>query len=223
MTDRLGKGKVLTLGAAIQVAGYAVILAPPPFPVIPCAFVLVGLGVALQLAQTNTYVALMPNSAQALGYLHGGYGLGGATSPLVATLFVSSGIKFSYFFSVSLAVAALNVLILLLSFRLERDAEPSTAKQALSSDDSSIPLGTVQSRQTPTSTRPPSREGTVEESDIRQEVSAPIAVQEEHRGKALLRNKTVWIVNGFLLLYCGAEVSIGGWIVRRHALPQMPS
>ena len=43
-------------------------------------------------------------------------------------------------------------------------------------------------------------------------VSATV-VQPEHRGKALLHNKTVWVVNGFLLLYCGAEVSIGGWIV----------
>jgi MFS family permease len=53
LTDRFGKGKVITLGAAIQVTGYAIILAPPPFPVIPCAFILVGLGVSLQLAQTK--------------------------------------------------------------------------------------------------------------------------------------------------------------------------
>lgn len=181
-----------------------------------------GPGSRLPSRRLRAYLlAFFVECSQQVGLIAGFFsptqGIGGATSPLIATLFVSAGIRFSYFFSVSLAVAALNVLILLLAFRLEREAEPSTAKIS-AEDDPSVPLATMQSRQTPTSTRPPTREGLPDEAvPSTQATGGQIASQPvqiaEHRGKALLRDKTVWVVNGFLLLYCGAEVSIGGWIV----------
>lgn len=48
--------------------------------------------------------------------MHGAYGFGGLCSPLVATAFVQAGIKWSFFFSVSLSFAFTNVCILYLTF-----------------------------------------------------------------------------------------------------------
>lgn len=48
-------------------------IAAPPFPVLPCGWVIVAYGAATQLSQTNSYVATLPNPHQALGSLHGAY------------------------------------------------------------------------------------------------------------------------------------------------------
>ncbi|KAK9900205.1 MFS general substrate transporter [Cystobasidium minutum MCA 4210] len=200
LSDKLGRGKVITLGAAIQVIGYAIMIAAPPFPVLPCGWIVVAFGAATQLAQTNSYVASLPNPHQALGSLHGAYGLGGAASPLVATLFVSAGIKFSYFFAVSLGFAAINVTILLCTFRLKRDAiteEEHELVERVAEDASRDATSTVENGgrlNTSTSGSPGKKTG-------------------QAGMKEVLQNKTVWVISFFLMLYCGAEVAIGGWIV----------
>jgi len=48
MTDHFGMGRCLTIGAVLQLLGYCVVIAPPPFPVFPPTFVFIGLGVAWQ-------------------------------------------------------------------------------------------------------------------------------------------------------------------------------
>lgn len=44
----------------------AVCIAPPPFPALPCVYVLVGLGVAYQDAGANAWVAGLPDSHRKL-------------------------------------------------------------------------------------------------------------------------------------------------------------
>lgn len=42
VTDRFGMGKVITFAATIQAACYCVIIAPPPFPVLPVTYMFIG-------------------------------------------------------------------------------------------------------------------------------------------------------------------------------------
>ena len=49
--------------------------------------------------------------------MHRSYGLGALVCPLAATAFASSGIRFSFFYALSIGLAALNVGILLVAFR----------------------------------------------------------------------------------------------------------
>jgi len=65
----------------------------------------------------------LQNAHQKLGWLHGLYGLGALTSPLVATAFVTSNLRFQYFYTVSLGLGLTNVVGMLASFRLEREKE----------------------------------------------------------------------------------------------------
>lgn len=91
LTDGFGMGKVITAGAALQMFGCksassnlalksalslitdslaayidAVCIAPPPFAVLPCVYVFVGCGVALQDAGANAWVAGLPNTHKKL-------------------------------------------------------------------------------------------------------------------------------------------------------------
>jgi hypothetical protein len=155
----------------------------PPFPVLPLGWIIVAYGAATQLAQTNTFVSTLPNPHQALGSLHAAYGLGGALGPTVATIFISSGIKFSYFFAVSLAFAATNVSLLLLTFRLKRD--------------NSLVEGHELTERRPSHTN----EDDVEVHE--RSIQAPLNQEGGLPGLAeVLKNKTVLTVSFFLMLYC---------------------
>jgi hypothetical protein len=124
------QGKVIVLGACFQMTAYGLLIAAFPFPVFPILYAWGGFGLALQDAMANTYIAALPVRAeQKLSYLHASYGLvgsflssffvlkltlfqGAAVCPLAATGFVSSGILFARFYSISCGIAALNVVLL---------------------------------------------------------------------------------------------------------------
>jgi fucose permease len=74
LLDRIGMGKTVVLGAILQACGYAIILAPPPFPVFPVTYALfIGVGLALQLSQTVTYMSGLPNAAFIMNYGQASY------------------------------------------------------------------------------------------------------------------------------------------------------
>lgn len=97
----------------------------------PCAYAVIGFGMALQDAQANVFVSTLPNMEQRLGFLHAIYGLGALVCPLAATAFASSGIQFSYFYALSLGLALLNVLVLLYGFRFRWRLEDTPGAAAV--------------------------------------------------------------------------------------------
>lgn len=67
-------GKTVTLGSLMTAAGYAVIIAPPPFALFPITYALfIGVGLALQLAQTVTYLSGLPNATIVMNYSQASY------------------------------------------------------------------------------------------------------------------------------------------------------
>ncbi|KAH8925116.1 MFS general substrate transporter, partial [Atractiella rhizophila] len=167
LMDRLGLGKVIVLGAVSQMAAYLFMFPPINFPVLASAYILSGFGLALQNASTSSFIAGLPDVAWKMGLLHSFYGLGGVISPLVATAFVSSGIKFSYFYLITLGVCAMNVALLVHAFRLKPEPLPANYVHERPGD----------------------------------------------QLKKILVNKNVWFISLFIIVYVGAEVSMGGWIV----------
>ncbi|KAF7977354.1 hypothetical protein HWV62_4157 [Athelia sp. TMB] len=112
VTDRLGFGKVVAY--ALEAAGGSV-----PFPVFVLGYTINGIGMALQDAQANGYVAGLRDNAEAkMGMLHAAYGAGAFCSPLVATQFAQAE-RWSFHYLVSLGIALLNTVILIAVFRLK--------------------------------------------------------------------------------------------------------
>ncbi|KAJ5159999.1 uncharacterized protein N7482_007003 [Penicillium canariense] len=106
---KLGRSKSYALAMSFLIVSYVIIICQPPFPVVVACFFLLGFGIALTLALSNVYCANLPNSTTALGCVHGAYGIGGTVAPLFATAMASSGIRWSLFYTISLAVSLVNL------------------------------------------------------------------------------------------------------------------
>ncbi|KAF7326923.1 MFS domain-containing protein [Mycena venus] len=128
--DKVGFGKVWfvsytifhfaflrLVGALCQVVAYTIQAPAPPFPLFVLSFALNGVGIAIQNAQANAYVAsLERNSEIYMGMLHASYGAGALTSPLVATQFAQMQ-HWSFHYLISLGLAISNAIALTLVFR----------------------------------------------------------------------------------------------------------
>jgi len=116
LSTRLGLGRVLILGAAIQGAASAIIALRPPFLAIAACYAIAGFGLALQDAQFNTYIARLPSAATKLGIVHAIYGVGALSSPIVATLLMQAKVAPPLFYLTNLAWCVLSLTALLTGF-----------------------------------------------------------------------------------------------------------
>ncbi|CAE6389121.1 unnamed protein product [Rhizoctonia solani] len=123
LTDRLGFGKVILLGGALQILAYSILAPAPPFPVMCISYAINGFGIGFQNAQSNGFIAELPNNTSAkLGLLHAGYGAGAFIAPLVATQFAQIP-RWSFHFLTSLGISLTNSLSLFFVFKLRRQHE----------------------------------------------------------------------------------------------------
>jgi len=174
LNERLGFGKVLVVGAIVQLAGYVFVSPAGPFPVMCVGVGLAGFGIAMQLAQANGFVgSLKENSRTKFGFLHASYGAGAFVSPLVATHFATAS-HWSFHYVVAGSIGVSNILVLCTVFRFRNQ------------DDILAEAGQSPGETTTTS---------------------------DNMYRQILRLKEVHILSIFALIYCGVEVSIGGWIV----------
>jgi fucose permease len=107
--NKLGRSKTYAFAMSLLAISYIVIICQPPFAVVVVCFFPLGFGIALNLALSNVYCANLTNSTTALGCCHGSYGIGGTVAPLFATAMVSNGIRWSFFYAVSLAFSLVNL------------------------------------------------------------------------------------------------------------------
>lgn len=106
---KFGRWKSYGLALSLLAMSYTIIICQPPWAVVVLMFFFLGFGLALALALNNVYCANLANSTTALSFFSGCYGIGGTVAPLFATAMVSSGIRWSFFYSVSLAVSLANL------------------------------------------------------------------------------------------------------------------
>ncbi|KAJ6631294.1 MFS general substrate transporter [Mycena sp. CBHHK59/15] len=117
LTERYGFGKTLILGSSVQVVAYALQAAALPFPVFGISCVINGIGLSIQDAQANGYVAsFADNSEKKMGYVQAAYGAGALVAPLVSTQFAQMR-HWSFHYLVSVGITALNTIFLAVVFR----------------------------------------------------------------------------------------------------------
>lgn len=194
LTDRLGFGKTILLGATLQMVSYAMQSPAPPFPLYLISFAVAGFGVGLQDAQGNTFISRMSDVTTKMSLTHAAYGFGALVSPLVATQFASMPRYWHYHYLVSLGIGAINVAWIAARFRLRREddllnitlhdgsEEQQQQQQAAAGGDLEI----VPTASPPTSGNKMSR---------------------------IMRKPMVHTLAFYTLVYVGAEVTIGGWTV----------
>ncbi|KAI0093477.1 major facilitator superfamily domain-containing protein [Irpex rosettiformis] len=129
LDDKIGFGKILFIGSISQLICYIPLAANAPFPLMCLGFAFGGFGFCLQNSQGNSFVGTSENASTKLALLHGSYGLGALTAPLLATYF--SVQKHWYFhYLVSAGFAILNIVIIWVVFRL-RTADEVKAEAGL--------------------------------------------------------------------------------------------
>lgn len=131
-----------------QVVAYCLEAAALPFPGFVLGYAINGVGMALQDAQANGFVASLKDNAEAkMGMLHAAYGkfkliimgdewnlipatlgAGALASPLVATQFAQMD-RWSFHYLVSLGIAISNTILLVVVFGLKsQDGNPRSSK-----------------------------------------------------------------------------------------------
>ncbi|ORX88468.1 MFS efflux transporter [Basidiobolus meristosporus CBS 931.73] len=162
----------LLLGAGCFATAFALLCWAPPFELLCASYVVLGFGAGIQDAGTNIYVAGLKRSSEKLNLLHGFYGIGAFVAPLVAAAILASGIRWNFYYLVTLGLALINIPLAYFAFQTQQGnlAEQQDDQQQ-NNDDGGKML------------------------------------------KQVVLKRATWLTAMFLLLYVGAEVSIGGWIV----------
>ncbi|KAI0332817.1 MFS general substrate transporter [Cubamyces sp. BRFM 1775] len=123
LTDKLGFGKVLLLGSALQIIAYGMMAPAGPFPLMCLGFALIGFGLSLQNSHANGFVASSRSHVSTkICFLHASYGFGALVSPLIATQFAQQR-HWSYHYLISAALYIFNTTLLWFVFRGKRQDE----------------------------------------------------------------------------------------------------
>ncbi|KAH6608405.1 hypothetical protein Trco_001751 [Trichoderma cornu-damae] len=139
---KLGRAKLLGVGQMLMALAYVPLVAAAPFGVVVAAFFFVGFGIAVNVAMGNIFCGSLRNSTVMLGLLHGSYGIGGTSGPLIATALVTvAHAAWSRYYILTTGIAALTMVLSAWAFwRFEREQSPA-ARERESRPDSSALLG----------------------------------------------------------------------------------
>ena len=212
----LGKRYSLVTGCIFSCIMYALVSSGSHFPLVVIGFFFGGMGIAIGLSQSNIFFTRMYDLSKYLSFLHGSYGLGATLSPLIATAMVNTGVKWHYFYLITLGFMLFNGVNFYFSFK--------------GADEDLKLWDTDESNETPKNDDPHNRQ---HQSDDSQQVEEAIGLQEltreglnvqnvlskdkqsSHSADMLLalQNYRTWLLALFVLFYQGAEVSLAGWVV----------
>ncbi|KAF8966644.1 major facilitator superfamily domain-containing protein [Flammula alnicola] len=199
LTPRLGFGKTLVLGSVCQLAAYCIQSSAPPFPVFVMGYAISGIGLSLQDAQANGFVASLKYDATSkMGIIHSAYGFGLLIAPFVSTQFAQLP-RWSFHFLVSLGLSLSNTAVQISIFKFKSlDGKcPCTCSFLVPSLYSCrlilTYLACLEQGGEPAPEKAPDGEGSL----FRQ----------------VMRNWTIHLFAFFIVVHLGVGVTIGGWIV----------
>lgn len=191
LRERLGRGRAIALSQLFMMGGYTMIACTAPFPAIVFAYFLLGMGMSINLALGNIFCGSLTNSTAALGAMHGSYGIGGITGPLIANAFVSAlGLVWSRYYLITLGLSGFNAVLALWSYW---HFEKEHANAAITT----TPTTTTATTTTTTTTT----------------TTAPSALSRIQNTANAFTSRVVLLGALFIFAYQGAEVSISGWII----------
>ncbi|WVQ81604.1 hypothetical protein IAT38_003728 [Cryptococcus sp. DSM 104549] len=186
ISDHFGFGIAAPFGSSMQVLAYALMCWGGPFPLFVIAFIINGFGVGLQDAQVNALTSRLPGANTKMFVMHAFYGFGATVSPLVSTAFVQHMFDtVYYYFAVSLGLAALIMVLLLVTFRLRTD-DQILGKRG--SEEKEVVVGS---------------EG--------EDATKKQASDSGDKLKRMLKTPVVHFLGFYMVLYVGVEITIGGW------------
>ncbi|RAO69918.1 uncharacterized protein BHQ10_005930 [Talaromyces amestolkiae] len=110
LESRFGRSRTIMICQVPLFTGYLIMVCKAPFPAVVFSYFLIGLGVAVNLALNNVFIANLANATELLGINHGFYGVGGTIAPLIATALASNGVHWTFFYIINLTFAAINLL-----------------------------------------------------------------------------------------------------------------
>ena len=141
---KLGRARLLGLGQVLMTCAYIPLVASAPFLVVVFSFFFVGFGIAINVAMGNVFCGMLQNSTFLLGLLHGSYGLGGVTGPLIATALVTvAHALWSRYYILTLGLGVATVTLSVWSFwNFEKEQSPA-ARERESLQDGSLLRGMV--------------------------------------------------------------------------------
>ncbi|KLO09022.1 MFS general substrate transporter [Schizopora paradoxa] len=119
LSNALGFGRIVVIGATLQMIAYSLQSPAPPFPLFCMAYCFSGFGISLQLSQTMVYVLRLPDSSLKMSIYQMTYGIGALVSPLSSTHFAAVP-RWSFHFLISLGLSLVNIMSLVLVFRFRR-------------------------------------------------------------------------------------------------------
>lgn len=220
---RLGRARTLVVSELIMLAGYVVLVCTPPaFAGVVAAFFLLGFGCAINLALNNVFCSTLANSTLLLGLTHGSYGVGGTVGPIVATALAGSGVLWSRFYFLTMAVRVVCVMFNAWAF-WNYEKENSGDDVVVAGAAAVATEANLLTELEQTASRRAAAESEAEiraegEGDARQQQQQP---QQQTTSKPTkrellkqaLRNRVT--VGGalFIFMYQGAEVAIAGWVI----------
>lgn len=109
LENRFGRSRTVMICQLPLLTGYLIMVCKAPFPAVVFSFFLIGLGIAVNLALNNVFIANLANATELLGVNHGFYGVGGTVAPLIATALASNGVHWTFFYIINLTLAAINL------------------------------------------------------------------------------------------------------------------
>lgn len=128
---RVGRAWALVISEAFMAVAFVMISCTPPFGVVIAAYFFSGFGYTINLALNNVFCANLSGSTVILGLVHGSYGIGGVVAPIAATAMVSSGVLWSRFFIIMVAIRLLCLVFSGWSFREYEKEEVSQFANSL--------------------------------------------------------------------------------------------
>lgn len=135
---KLGRAKLLGLGQALMTCAYIPLVAGTPFWLVICSFFFVGFGISINVAMGNIFCGGLRNGTFMLGLLHGCYGLGGTTGPLIATAIVAAADAiWTRYYLLTLGVGVVTLIMSVWAFwQYENEQSPAARERETVTQDS---------------------------------------------------------------------------------------
>ncbi|KAF4998385.1 hypothetical protein FDECE_11812 [Fusarium decemcellulare] len=119
LSQLLGLGSMLAVGATSQLLGHTLRTWKPPFPLMVVTFFFTAIGQAYNDTHSNTFVAKTKGAYRWLAVVHASYMGGCLVGPFVATGIASAGpvSKWYFFYLFAVGVCVINLALICWAFR----------------------------------------------------------------------------------------------------------
>jgi fucose permease len=131
VSSRLGLARMLLLAATILTTALVIYALSPYWLLMVASGTLLGLGIGLIDAGTNTYIVQDDRSTNLIGILHAFYGIGALSGPAIATALLTAGLHWRQVYLV-LATVVSGLIVAVLGIILYR-YQPMTGRVTSSS------------------------------------------------------------------------------------------